>query len=78
MLIIDLLLFFAEIKSDTNMVLLVLTVVVLIASVQGMCVEDIIINDRQFLRINICALYFRYIPVIEVWFDTINWKDGLY
>ena len=40
------------------MVLLVLTVVVLIASVQGMCVEDIIINDRQFLQINICTLYF--------------------
>ena len=44
MLIIDLLLFFAEIKSETNMVLLVLTVVVLIASVQGMCVEDITIK----------------------------------
>ena len=42
------------------MVLLVLTVVVLIASVQGVCVEGIIINDRQFLRFNICALYFRY------------------
>ena len=60
MLIIDLLLFFAEIKSDTNMMLMGLTVVVLIASVQGMCVEDIIINDRQLLRINICGLYFRY------------------